>query len=275
MNDIKFIDETGDTEVVDNTPAEEETNEDAVDASAQDEPQDGPDDGEEQEEYEHDFSAEDDGDDVDSDGLTAEELAYAQGWRPKEEYRGNPNNWTDAEEFLKTAENNLPVMRKQLRERSEDVVVLKRHVKELTEANKALAGKVGNIEQQANTKEMSEIEKELNEAVLDGDTTKALELTKKYAEAGKKVQEPKVEQPTQEQQTNTPQEVPQEVNAWIEKNGWFNKDQTLNSVAQAIHMDLQRTNPELSIADNLEAVSREIKKRFPVTIEASMLAIVF
>src|SRR6185437_13103474 len=43
-----------------------------------------------------------------------EARARRQGWRPLEEYNGNPDRWIDAESFLKRAETDLPVTRARL-----------------------------------------------------------------------------------------------------------------------------------------------------------------
>lgn len=49
--------------------------------------------------------------DTDPRDLVAE--AKAHGWVPKEEFRGDPNRWTDAETFIKRADEVMPLLKKQ------------------------------------------------------------------------------------------------------------------------------------------------------------------
>lgn len=50
---------------------------------------------------------------LDGDPITVEEQARAMGWKPLEEYNGDPRRWTDAEAFVKKGLEELPVLRDQ------------------------------------------------------------------------------------------------------------------------------------------------------------------
>ena len=51
---------------------------------------------------------------IDGQMTDAEKRAYTQGWRPKSEYRGDPEKFTEAGEYLEKAEKYLPIVNKRL-----------------------------------------------------------------------------------------------------------------------------------------------------------------
>ena len=50
---------------------------------------------------------------------------------------------------------------------------------------------------------------------------------------------------------------------WIEKNAWFQRSNELNLEAQRIHVELWEKHPGIDLADNLDRVTSEMKKRHP------------
>jgi hypothetical protein len=50
---------------------------------------------------------------------------------------------------------------------------------------------------------------------------------------------------------------------WMEKNPWFHRSPELNTEAQRIHMELWEKVPGLDLAENLERVTNELKKKYP------------
>ena len=43
--------------------------------------------------------------------VSAEDKARAQGWRPQEEYNGNPDNWKTAEQFIEDGNKIAPIQK--------------------------------------------------------------------------------------------------------------------------------------------------------------------
>jgi hypothetical protein len=50
---------------------------------------------------------------------------------------------------------------------------------------------------------------------------------------------------------------------WMEKNPWFHRSNDLNLEAQKVHVELWERHPGLDLAENLERVTAEMKKRHP------------
>lgn len=84
--------------------------------------------------------------------------ARAQGWRPKEEFKGNPDHWTDAEAFVRRADEVLPLIKKQNAH-------LKREIDDL----KKLVRRVTASERNTHATVLAELKAEMEEAVETGD----------------------------------------------------------------------------------------------------------
>jgi hypothetical protein len=84
--------------------------------------------------------------------------ARAQGWRPKEEFRGNPDAWTDAETFVKRADEVLPLIKKQNAHLKREIDDLKKLVRKVTASERA-----------SHTNALAEIRAQMEEAVETGD----------------------------------------------------------------------------------------------------------
>ena len=170
-----------------------------------------------------------------------EEKARRMGWKPEEEYKGDPKRWTDAESFVKVGEERIPVMK---------------------EMNRKLEDKLQNLEQKFAAREdydkhmgkvqyeraMKDLKVEQMQAVEEADTEKFQELEQKKEQI-KDDYSPK--QPDQNQ-------VPQEVADWQAKNEWFNKDYRKTEAAKFYENNLMH----MPLADRLEEVSRRVNADF-------------
>src|SRR3970040_676509 len=127
--------------------------------------------------------------------------AKTLGWVPKEEYKGNPEKWRDAEEFNEFGERLNPILREnnkrleaQLRTKEEA------HAKELAEIRASVA-KFAKLHEEtekvAYAKALADLRAERKEALAEGDYDRAEEVTeqienaKTAAKAEKEVREPK------------------------------------------------------------------------------------
>lgn len=196
-----------------------------------------------------------------------ESRARAMGWVPKEDYKGNPDNWRDAGEFVRRGEEILPIVQ----ERNRDLT------RKLNELEARLNQK--DVEHQTNLKKierMSEIalvrqreqllgsyDQAMRQAAASADVDRYDQLSRDRDQAvsqfDNRIRETVAVQPQQQQ----PQ-APPEVQAWVERNkSWFLGDEALNMEAQAVHMGLRKKHPFMSHEENLKEVERTIKQRYP------------
>ena len=163
-----------------------------------------------------------------------EQQAREQGWRPKEEYEGDPEKWRPAKEFVERGElfNKIDHMGKELKETRKALKMLQEHhskVKE-TEYNNAL-------------KELKALQKKhLEEGNSDG-----------YLEATELLTDLKADQPNQPD----PRFI-----AWTQENKWYQTNVEMREYADTVGMGYASRNPGIDPEEVLQYVTKEVKARF-------------
>jgi len=200
-------------------------------------------------------AAEDDG----ADGPSAEDEARKQGWTPRSEFRGDPEDWVPADEYLRMGDPKY--LRKALRDQ-------KKEFRKLAQAReqdaKSFVERLDRFEAMSKaqrSKLYSDIEAARRQAVVAGDTEEYDRLNRVeqslYEEevaAGKASARP------ERQDSAEPNQV---VLDWIEENPWFETDQQLHFAAVTINKRIADKHPGLSHAEQLERTRAEVMKRFP------------
>lgn len=166
-----------------------------------------------------------------------EVAARAEGWKPREEFSGEPGDFVEAKEYL---------ARKPLYK------VIKgqsKSIKKLQETVEAMTGhfeKTVNIAVEARVKEL---QTQRREAIKEGDVAK-VEALDKAIDAHK---EGKVEaKPV----------VPEAITKWIEENPWYEKDRELRDFALAFNDTYLKRSPE-DLEGSLEATAKAVRRAFP------------
>lgn len=191
-----------------------------------------------------------------------EARARAQGWVPKEEFRGPAEKWRDADEFVRRGEEELPI----LRERSR---TLERKLAEVERENVSRYQRLEKMTEIALTRQRQELqsryEAAMRQAVESGDVQRYDQLRNQQYEAVTdfdKRTRAQIEEPAA-QPGAPPPHVQAAVQRWSAANTWFNSDPELNYAAQGVHVRLNREKPGLSIEENLAEVTKEMRRRFP------------
>ena len=179
------------------------------------------------------------------------EKARKKGWKPLEEYKGEPADWVDAKEFLG---------REPLFEANRD---LKRQLKQQQERfeqdMKVISTQFSQMNEQAYKRALVELQEQRDIAIIDKDIAAVRELDAKI-DATKQDHVKAVAQTTQT--TQKPQETEYMAN-WRQKNEWFDKDQTLQDEAVSIGVGYMMKNQGTSQEKMLEYVTDRIKKIYP------------
>lgn len=198
---------------------------------------------------------EDGGEEVSATEATARE----QGWTPKEQFRGDPSDWIDADEYVKRGDprylrKQLGQTERQLRkleqQRTADQVQFDKRLEKMESLNKVQRRKM-----------YAEIENARRAAVAVGDTEEydrqnemEAQLYQAEQDAGK--------EPAKEESAKAEKPHP-DVEKWVSENPWFIKSPMLNKAAEGIHLQLLDDDPGLTIAENLAKTRAEVIKRFP------------
>lgn len=169
----------------------------------------------------------------------AEESARAKGWKPKDEYKGEPGSWVDAKEFL----GREPLFN-----------ALKDSRKEIRELKKTVDGMARTFAQQVNSvvsEKLTQLKAQKREAIEAGDPEK-VEKIEKQIEEQKKV---KVDAPTA-------REIAPEIHEWVKENPWFNSNPKAKRLAVAENEEYLKEHPD-DIKGSLEVARAAVKKAYP------------
>lgn len=184
-----------------------------------------------------------------------ESEAVQQGWKPKEEFTGDPERWVDAETFVKRGDQFVGLMKPKLEKIEQKLAYQER-------LNKDMKEHIELVKKQKD-REIEQLENKLKEdrrkAIAAGDG-----LAFDKAEAGlEEVREAKT-------QVKNPQgpppngETPQWAKEWIEENPWYNTDPVLRRFADSYADELRILNPSgLPDKEFLNKVSEYTKAELP------------
>lgn len=195
------------------------------------------------------------------DGGDVESRARANGWVPQDEFRGPPEKWRDAAEFVKRGEEELPVLRERNRALAAKLENLERGFKQ--EIQKLDKMSTLALDRQRQTLQR-DYEAAMRDAVANGDVQRWDQLNRDMKQAVhahdtqvfETVRGPVQQQP---QQQNGP--VDPIIESFVARNPWMTKDREMSAVAQAYSVHLEQTSPHLTMQQNLEATERYIKQQ--------------
>lgn len=186
----------------------------------------------------------------------AEVKARSMGWRPKEQFRGDPTKWVDAEEFVRRGEQHIPILRDRL----------DRTQKELEELRQA-SREALDMQRENQKRERARLQAEIDglrttqrRAVEAGDVAT-------YDEAGKKIEALDKAMPPEPQPAPAAQpELPQEARDFEARNSsWFgpNGDREMTEEAIALHAAQQRRGDKRPLAEQLLEIENKVKRLYP------------
>lgn len=173
----------------------------------------------------------------------AEEKAKAQGWVPKEQFRGDPEKWVDAKTFAERGEKIVPI----LKERNDH---LEKEIREMKQTFQQFTDYHRQTEERVYNRAVKELESRRLQAVEDGDTDAFRQAEAERLELEKARPAVPV----------TPSEPP-EFGAFKTKNSWYGTDPELTAEADALGRGYADGGMDYSKV--LEKVENTIKKLYP------------
>lgn len=176
------------------------------------------------------------------------------GWVPKEEYKGDPERWKDAQKFVEDGEKILPIVRSQNKRLKDELTAKEAEFAKRLEAIERVTSKALERQKEQHKAELAAIKSQMKSAVEDGDvkTYEALEQKRDALMAA----EPKAEDAEPESQQAV-------MDKWVASNGWYMEDFDLASEAERYSQFVARKNPKISLADNLAQTEAHIKAKYP------------
>jgi len=169
-----------------------------------------------------------------------EGIAREKGWRPKEEFDGDPETWVSADEFVKRQ----PLFDK--------LKLQSKKVKELEKTVEALSKHYSISVQQAKDRAIAELKLERKEAIELGEASRVEELDNQIDEY-KKLPDPTPVKPT----------MATEIETFIDDHkDWFNKDEEMTQFAVAYNESYLARNPG-DLQKSLDETLKKVKLAFP------------
>lgn len=218
-----------------------------------------------------------------SDGEAAEQQtseiearAARMGWVPEDEFRGDSSKWTTAEDYVRRAEEKLPVMRAQLKKYDEDNeryekanAELKKEIASMRDDFKAFHKHYQDIEKRSYEQAKADIKAMQRRAVEEADSeafnyaeAKLEEIEKQQAAREPEPRQSETREPDR-QQTQQNQEASPAVLKFVKENPWFEKSPMLNGAMLEFTNDLIREKPYLSEDDLYAEAKQRVVQAYP------------
>jgi len=171
------------------------------------------------------------------DRSAVEAKAKEMGWIPKEEFRGDPERFVEADEYVRRGEELLPILRATTRRQNDELAALR---------NELAATKQANAELQSSVKELKDWTTEARMERAESRKVELVEAIKAAREAGDVERETNLSQeltklnnppPATEEPARAapPRFTPSEaLKSWVEANPWFGKDPVKTGLANGI-----------------------------------------
>lgn len=147
----------------------------------------------------------------------AEMQAKVLGWKPKDKYSGNPDNWRGAEEFLQHGRDTLPILRENNKRLLSEVQELKQTFKDFSEHHRTSIKKT---EQKAYDRAMHDLSEKQRAAVSEQD----VETFDKLEKEKEKIVEAAKEDLVQDAKPDTTRKPDPEFVKWQKDNSWYEGD---------------------------------------------------
>lgn len=165
--------------------------------------------------------------------------ARDMGWTPAEQFKGDPEKWVDADEFVRRGEQLMPILRKtnarlksELAERDAKIDNLTTEVQNANTAIERLDAHYSEANKRAAQQAISSLKTQIKDARDEGDVDKEIELLRqvglaqgeidKLTEEAKKKTEVKKEDKPDDNNDN--RRVDPELKEWQKENDWFGTD---------------------------------------------------
>lgn len=187
-----------------------------------------------------------------------EQEAYADGWRPQAEFRGEPEKWVSAAEFMRRK----PLFKK-IDELKSDGYHTKRELQELKRTLTALSEHHKKVKETEYQRAIRDLQAKKVEAIEDRNGAAVVDIDNQIDE----IRAQQAELATAaSKQVIEPQPSAEYLN-WVKENTWYTTDQEMHDFADGIGSAYFRRNPHLSAADVYDHVNKKVRQAFPEKFE--------
>lgn len=217
--------------------------------------------------------------------------ARDMGWKPKDEFQGDPERWVDAATYVDKGRHIMPILnqnnerlRGEVRQRDAEIQELQGKLGKVGESVEALEEFYKEDVKRRVEQERERIKDELKQAKRDGDINAEVDLTSELAQLDSKLPVVEDKEPRRRAADKRPgngsaqdMDVPEDFKQWARENPWYGKDVTRTDLAFGAAQRLRATlPPEVQgrpfmdkVAQEVEQTMRRLGVRTPGKVEGS------
>jgi hypothetical protein len=187
-----------------------------------------------------------------------EQQAVQQGWVPKDEWKGDPDDWTPAKQFVKYGDLETE---------------LKRQKKETTHLNKVVSKMKDfytSVKEDAKREVIDSLKRSKREAIADRDYEEVARIDGQIEDAEQSLHRAFVKGDAEVQKVAQEAPAPHpEFEPWNEKNRWYKIGGTdeASQFADTLALGYGAANPTKSYTEVLDHVTKVVKKTYPELFE--------
>jgi len=189
-----------------------------------------------------------------------ESTAAEMGWVPKDEYRGDPNKWVDAETFVNRGNKSGPILKERNEHLIKEIQTLKSEFakhKEVTEQFKAFQAEQRERREAEYKVQISELRLQKSEAIRNGDGDAVNDIDDRIDAIKDRARDVKIP-PQQTQVAPHP-----DFDSWQAENSWFNSDKKMKAYAVEVAMELREKGDQSEGRVFFDKVKEALRKDFP------------
>lgn len=186
----------------------------------------------------------------------AETEARRLGWVDKEEFRGDPDKWRPAEEFLDRGKRILPIVLRDNEKLQRKIGSLESKIADFAKTSEEMVAYHRKAEERSYQRAKAEFDAKIEQAAQNADLP-AVRAAMAERDALDKSRPEKAEE-----KKPVPQVDPKLMD-WISDNPWFNADRLLNTFASEAYDQLFKSAPGMSVDDRLAETKRLTIEKFP------------
>lgn len=190
----------------------------------------------------------------------AEVEARLLGWKPLDEFRGDPAHWRDADAFLEKGRQINGFLRKdfdkirhELRRRDAQIVELQDSIKQFAEYHKE-------TEARALERARKELKDARKEALRAQDGERVVEIEERLEHLDEAAAQMRVQPPVV---TPKPAGPDPTFKKWVDDNPWYSSNRVLRALTHDYAEELKQINPHLVGLEFLEHVKRRVQEEYP------------
>lgn len=181
-----------------------------------------------------------------------EELAIEMGWAPKAEWKGPPESWKSAKEFIRHG----TVIQRELKTRND--AMTRDYEQRFQRLDRASQTALANQRKQLDDGWKAR----MREAVQLGDTD-AFDRASQNRETALNKFDEEVGKAGTPDNTPQPGDLPPEVKQFAARNPWFDRDPIMTDVALGLTKGVAARYPAMTLGERLEHVEKEMRRRYP------------